>query len=133
MMPCGVVFIIGKGLGMTIPDSKRNELIRLSGSRRTRTNVFTNKRPTKWNPYEVVRPGTCETFTPESAWDYVAELLVAGTRVDQMELKQPDGCVGYVMIVPGSGNEEIYVKLELAGGKVVGRSFHISNKDGNDG
>ena len=43
-----------------------------------------------------------------------------------MVLDKPPGRTGYVIKTAGWGEEQIYIKLELGSGKVIGRSFHLS-------
>lgn len=45
-----------------------------------------------------------------------------------IELDIPRGKTGYVMKLDGYGGDEIYIKLQLAGEFVIGRSFHASIK-----
>ena len=68
-------------------------------------------------------------FTGAGAWHFIVELLEAGQDVEQIVLDMPPGATGYVLVVPGAeNNSEIYIKLELVGNTVHGRSFHISTK-----
>ena len=47
-----------------------------------------------------------------------------------MELHQPKGAKGYVMLIDlGPTEPKLYVKLELRSGKIIGRSFHYSERD----
>ena len=47
--------------------------------------------------------------------------------METLVLRHPRGGMGYVMkIVLDPSLPRLYVKLELAGGRVVGRSFHYS-------
>jgi len=66
-------------------------------------------------------------FTPAGAWQFIAECLEAGHRIEPMMLEQPEGKTGYVMKVL-LGTKMVYIKLELGSGKVIGRSFHYSEE-----
>jgi hypothetical protein len=101
-------------------------LARLAESRKTRTSVFSATRPTHWNPTNVLHPQTGEAFTPDGAWEFVGELIVGGVEIETIVLDKPAGRTGYVIKTAGRGDEEIYIKLELGSGKVIGRSFHPS-------
>jgi hypothetical protein len=49
-----------------------------------------------------------------------------GAEIETIELDHPPGRTGYVIKTAGSGGVQIYIKLELGSGKVIGRSFHPS-------
>jgi hypothetical protein len=82
--------------------------------------------PTHWSPQQVRDPRSGEAFTDEGAWLFVAELLEANHPVEVVILDKPPGKKGYVLICAGHPPEEIYIKLQMASGCVIGRSFHIS-------
>jgi hypothetical protein len=111
---------------MTVSPGIRKELIRLCGSRRTRVSTFKPTLPTDWAPQHVVNPDTKEAFTPDGAWDFIVAKLVDGHEIEAITLDVPPGKTGYVMKIQGANNGQIYVKLQLSSGKVIGRSFHIS-------
>ena len=115
---------------MAVSNDIRRQLLLLAESRRTRTSIFTAARPTHWAPTAVRRPGTGEPFTPDGAWTFVVDLLKGGHPIEAIILDKPPGRTGYVLIGDGHGEEEIYIKLELCSGVVVGRSFHVSIKGG---
>ena len=65
-------------------------------------------------------------FTPLTAWELIATRLEEGEEVEVIELSQPKGVKGYVMrIVLGSELPELYVKLQMRGGVIFGRSFSL--------
>ncbi|MYE83604.1 MAG: hypothetical protein F4X36_17535 [Gammaproteobacteria bacterium] len=69
-------------------------------------------------------------FTDSTAWELIAERLEAGEEVDVVELTKPRGARGYVMRIDlGPDIPELYVKLQLGAGQVIGRSFHYSEHD----
>ena len=102
--------------------------VALSKSRKSRTSVFTPARPTHWAPFEVLRPDSGEPFTPDGAWRFIVELLEGGVDIDVIELDTPPARKGYVIMAEGFEGEKIYIKLQLGGGQVIGRSFHHSIK-----
>lgn len=113
-----------------VSNDVRNDLVRLSRSRKTRIHRFSEKRPTHWAPYALRDPGSGDTFTADSAWEYVADLIEGGVEIETIELDVPPGKTGYVIKVDGLENERIYIKLQLGSGIVIGRSFHASiNED----
>ena len=83
----------------------------------------------RWEPGTLRHPETGELFDTESAWSYIVELLAAGTEVEQMVLDHPPGKAGYVLFGRSGRGQRIYIKLQLVGSKVVGRSFHESDPE----
>lgn len=90
--------------------------------------MFSPTRPTHWAPTEVRSPSSGEAFTPDGAWAFIAELLEGGCEIEEITLEQPPGRKGYVVLTKGCEGEEIYIKLQLGSGQVIGRSFHISRR-----
>ncbi len=114
---------------MEINRSIRNQMVVLSRRSKARTSEFAPNRPTKWNPEQVSNPNgkVDEYFTDSSAWEYIACLLENEHPVETIALDHPPGKTGYVMksrIEPDS--REIYIKLQLGSGRIIGRSFHYS-------
>lgn len=111
-----------------IPEEIRAELIRCCRRPGSRTYEWTSTRPTVWQPTTVTDPrspiGLC--FSDLSAWSYIADLLDEGTPVRQKVMEKPLGAIGYEMEVHIEGRSSIYIKVELSGGRVIGRSFHNS-------
>jgi len=112
-----------------VSNDVRIELCRLARSRKTRTSLFSKERPTHWAPYEVRKPGSGDAFTADSCWTFVADLIEGGVDIETIMLDQPPGKTGYVIKVDGFGGDRIYIKLQLVGGKVIGRSFHASTNE----
>ena len=117
---------------MTEPDAAtRRNLARLASSRHTRTSAFSSVRPTDWRPTKVRNPNGLldDHFTDSTAWELIASLLADGHPVEVLELRKPPGARGYVMLIDiEPGQPQLYVKLELGTGKVLGRSFHYSER-----
>ena len=93
---------------------------------------FSTDRPTDWRPGQVRNPhGLLDThFTDEAAWELIASRLEDDHPVEVMELRKPAGATGYVMKVEiEPGQPRLYVKLQLGSGKIIGRSFHYSERD----
>ena len=107
----------------------RHELATLARNSRRRSSEFSRHRPTEWCPSEVRNPdGVLDThFTDSTAWELIAVRLEQGEHVKVIELHQPMGTKGYVMLIElGSDVPRLYVKLQLGSGKIFGRSFHYS-------
>jgi hypothetical protein len=89
--------------------------------------MYTPQRPCDWRATSITDPRSNEAFTEVGAWEYVAESLLRGVDVELIELRVPPGKTGYVMLLPSCRPETpIYVKLQISGKFVVGRSFHYS-------
>jgi hypothetical protein len=87
--------------------------------------------PRDWRPGTVVDPHDADqqVFTEAGAWEFIAELLEAGHPIQGIELENPAGKKGYVLVANGGEKRpDIYIKLQLGSGKVIGRSFHYSSK-----
>lgn len=85
--------------------------------------------PRDWRPGMVVDPNDPDqqVFTEPGAWEFIADLLEAGSPMLEIKLDTPAGKTGYVVVASGGEKRpDIYVKLQLGSGKVIGRSFHYS-------
>ena len=93
--------------------------------------AFSTERPTDWRPGQVRNPdGVLDTFfTDAAAWEFIAERLDDGHPIETVELRKPQGAMGYVMKIDiESGRPQLYIKLQLGSGKIIGRSFHYSER-----
>lgn len=115
----------GRGFEDIDPQIRR-QIIARCRSRRTRGSSFTPDAPTRWQPRALRDPRSPEAyFTDDSAWEYIAQCLEKGCRVETIMLDHPPGKKGFVFKVPGYGPvQAIYVKLKLGSDKILGRSFH---------
>lgn len=83
--------------------------------------------PCVWQPTTVINPSTGIPFDDISAWHCIADLAEDGHALEEMVLDQPQGEIGYVMIVNlDSSSPPLYIKLQLKGAFIFGRSFHYS-------
>ncbi|MCY4554908.1 MAG: hypothetical protein OXF79_00665 [Chloroflexi bacterium] len=113
-----------------IDDDTRRLLVRLARTPRARRLGKPPKRPSRWNPFTVPNPETAFGihFTHASAWQFIADRLEQGEHVETIEMGRPVGATGYVMKLQlKEGSHRLYVKLELTGSKVIGRSFHLAH------
>ena len=113
-----------------LKDSIRRELIVLARRSNSRTSQFSSSRPTDWRPSQVRNPdGILDRyFTDPAAWELIATQLEAGHPVEIVELKKPPGAKGYVMKIDIEPDQyQLYVKVQLGSGKIIGRSFHYSD------
>lgn len=122
---------VGKA-GSDIEAAVRHELATLARNPHRRTAEFTRERPTDWRPHQVLNPdGDLDThFTDTTAWELIATRLEQGQHVKVIELQKPRGRKGYVMSIDlGTDTPNLYVKLQLGSGQIIGRSFHYSERD----
>ena len=116
---------------MSLNAETRRQLALLARSGRSRRTEFSSEAPTDWRPQTVRRPegGFSPFFTDAAAWELIADKLEAGHEVEVVELRKPPGAKGYVMKIRLASTElPLYVKLQLGSGKVIGRSFHYSDR-----
>lgn len=112
--------------------STRRQLIQFARNRRSRVSEFSALAPTDRRPAEVRNPdGELDPHsTDRSAWEFIAMKLGAAHPVEIITLRKPEGNRGYVMhIALEPDRPELYVKLQLGSGKVIGRSFHYSEQE----
>ncbi|GMV10657.1 MAG: hypothetical protein AMXMBFR55_23910 [Gemmatimonadota bacterium] len=68
------------------------------------------------------------SFSPVGAWHFIADCLEDLTHpLEEIVLEKPPGARGFVLKIPLPSGDVLYVKLELSNGKVIGRSFHLSD------
>ena len=117
---------------MSISAEARWQLALLARRADSRNTEFSSERPTKWQPEQVRDPEgyfSPSFFTDGGAWELIADKLEAGHDVEVVALHKPPGAKGYVMHIRlGSDEPLLYVKLQLGRGKVIGRSFHYSDR-----
>jgi hypothetical protein len=71
----------------------------------------------------LLRPG---------AWEFIAEQAEnRKTSFDQKFLKKPIGKIGYEFLIK-TEYQDIYIKVRLANGIIIGRSFHPSTSMTNE-
>lgn len=94
--------------------------------------AFTYDQPTDWRPEQVRNPdGLLDThFTDASAWELIASKIESGHPLETIQLEKPPGATGYVMRIDLEPSQpQLYIKLQLGSGKIIGRSFHYSERD----
>jgi hypothetical protein len=110
-------------------DEARRELARMARRKECRIVEWTHVRPCDWRPTQVVNPESGLPFTDVRAWEYIADLLDANHPLTEIALEQPANEVAYTMTVSlGPNVPELYVKLQFLRGRVLGRSFHYSDR-----
>ena len=113
--------------GGDVLDAFRKKLTELCRSATCRTVPRTRDMPCRWFPDRVTDPETGSNFTATGAWDYVAEILENGHPFTILKMEKPEGSWAFVMkTFDRNGGSQIYIKLQLYPGIVVGRSFHYS-------
>ena len=110
--------------------SIRSELSRLAKRRQDRITQWSRQMPTEWTPGKVTNPEVDMPFTEAGAWLFVAHLLDTGHPIQQVTLRQSRSDVAYVMLVDlKPETPKLYIKVQLKGGKICGRSFHYSDRE----
>ncbi|GMO35221.1 hypothetical protein [Bradyrhizobium sp. TM233] len=104
----------------------RARLVRLCESKRSRRVIFTSDAPSQWQPRQFTDPRTRQAFTDEGAWTYISRALSDGAAIEEIVLERPPGASAYVLLLPGANSRKLYVKLQICGDHVRGRSFHES-------
>ncbi|MEK8021064.1 MAG: hypothetical protein VSS75_029690 [Candidatus Parabeggiatoa sp.] len=87
--------------------------------------------PSDWQPHQVINPEDGLPFTKSTAWYYIAKLLEDSQQaLEEIVLHHPPGKRAFVLHVDmGPHLPKLYIKLQLGSGKVIGRSFHYSEKE----
>ena len=117
---------------MTADDSDvapgiRAQLASLARRSKCRTSEWSVGSPTEWAPYQVLNPESGIPFSGPGAWRLVVNLLESGEPLQEVTLSHPPGAKAYVMLVRlDPAGPEIYIKIQLGRGKIIGRSFHYS-------
>ena len=114
-----------------LDDAIRHQLVVLARRANARTTKFSPDRPSDWRPEQVRTPdGVLDThFTEKAAWDRIASSIEDGHPLETIQLDKPPGATGYVMKIDiEPGRPQLYIKLELGSGKIIGRSFHYSER-----
>lgn len=114
-------------------EEERELLVAACLDRNRRFLEHSNERPSEWRPGEVAVPGLSEWnifFTDPGTFEFIAEQIISGCVVERVALRRPLGAAGYEMKFPWPDGRILYVKLELKGQNVFGRSFHFSVKTG---
>lgn len=110
----------------------RAELARLARNKKTRVLGWPSL-PCDWRPMSVENPASGMTFTDAGAWAFIADLLSKGVLIEVIELDKPPGLEAYVIKhVIDENKPELYIKIHFGNGRVVGRSFHYSEKKTRD-
>lgn len=72
----------------------------------------------------MIDPRTGLPFFEDSAWLFIVELIDGGHAISTIQLDQPKGALGYVLVT--APPDSIYIKLQIGASTVIGRSFHYS-------
>src|SRR5262249_39660043 len=86
----------------------------------------------RWSPTSVTDPRSRQAFTEEGAWEYIVEQLEANVTIYPMTLNNPPGKTGYYFLLKSAFTQNIYVKLQICGNSVMGRSFHYEHDKRDD-
>lgn len=113
---------------MAVPDEIRREIIARARDKKRRFYAYTDLRPCVFNP-EQVENESGFAFSPEGAWQFIANKIEDGEPLEEKRLDIPPGEIAYVMQVDlKNGNARIYIKVQLLGNGILCRSFHYSTE-----
>jgi len=112
-----------------VSSGTRRQLKQFASSRRTRRVQFSDEAPCDWGPLSLTDPRTGQAFTEDGAWEFICDSIQAGVPINEVELHHPPGKKGYELLLQGFGGVTLYVKLQIMGDHVRGRSFHQSYKN----
>lgn len=110
-------------------DQVCSDLLRLAKRRDCRSTHFSPAIPCDWAPESVVDTRYDMYFTSLGAWSYIIDLLESGHRFTPKPMDKPPNTVAYETVIDcGPNLPPLYIKLQILGGKILGRSFHNSVK-----
>lgn len=115
----------------TLYQSMRAHLVIFARRSGARITTFSRKQPTDWRPEQVRSPkGVLNSyFTDASAWEFFAAQIKDGQPIEIVNLNKPKGAKRYVMKINLEADRpQLYVKLQPGSGKIIGRSFHYSER-----
>ncbi len=111
-----------------VPQPIRREAALLARRKKARSTQFTPEAPCEWRPQTVTNPADGNPFTPDGAWEFIADQLENEKQIVRyVELRKPPGKKAIVMIVAQSDGD-VYIKVQLGSGAIKGRSFHYSTR-----
>jgi hypothetical protein len=114
-----------------VAESIRRQLIVLARRPRARIVPRTSQIPCRWRPGLVNNPESRMPFTEAGAWQFFADRVEEGLPLESMSLDKPLNAVGYVMLISLELTlPPLYIKVQLAGDRILGRSFHYSERLG---
>jgi len=102
--------------------SIRKQLATLTGRKRARRYGW----PRDWQPGTVTNPEDGNPFTMQGAWEFIAELLSQGVELEHVIIDEAKGGKSAYVIKTELNNRQLYIKLQLGNGCIIGRSFHYT-------
>lgn len=113
---------------MAASDEIRQQIVSRARRKECRIHAFSDLRPCVWQPESVINEHGF-AFTSESAWNFVADCVEDGEALEELKLEHPPGEIAYVMkILLPDAHARIYIKVQLLGNSILGRSFHYSTE-----
>jgi hypothetical protein len=109
-----------------VAELERKRLAGLARKPGCRLSRHIPERPCDWNPEGTASVSNPDfQFTRPGAWAFIAEHLESGADVYATRLDKPPGRLAYVIFIPPTDAwRGLYVKFEVAGPGLYGRSFH---------
>lgn len=107
----------------------KKEIARLARRKDMRFVPRSRHMPCHWQPTTVTNPAVDIPFSDISAWHFIAQLADDGCEFEEIVLEQPRGEKAYVTSVPlDTSLPNLYIKIQLKNGNIIGRSFHYSTE-----
>lgn len=111
-------------LAKTDLEDVRQRIIKLARDKKCR--IVPRNLPCRFTPNDVVNPNTGMYFDMVTAWYFIADLAESGHPIGEIMLDNPKGEKAYVMVVASEKDfSGVYIKVQLKGNMIYGRSFHI--------
>lgn len=103
---------------------ERARLAGLARQAKCRTSAFSQHRPCQWDPFNTLSDGGY-SYTDAGAWAALADYLESDAPIYTTSLDKPPGAWAYVLfLAPTKLWRGIYMKFEVTGPGLHGRSFH---------
>jgi len=109
---------------IALPRLERARLAGLARQSRCRTSTFSRSRPCQWDPFTTLSDRGY-SYTDAGAWALVADCLESELPIYTINLERPPGASAYVFFLPPTRTwRGVYMKFEVTGPGLYGRSFH---------
>jgi hypothetical protein len=109
---------------VVLPKTERARLAGLARQSRCRTSTFSKSRPCQWDPFTTLSAAGY-SYGDAGTWALVADCLESEISIYTIALDKPPGAWAYVLFLPPTDTwRGVYMKFEVTGPGLHGRSFH---------
>jgi hypothetical protein len=103
---------------------ERARLAGLARQSRCRISTFSKSRPCQWDPV-TTHSERGYSYSDAGAWALIADCLVSELPIYTIDVGKPPGAWAYVFFLPPTSKwRGVYMKFEVTGPGLYGRSFH---------